>query len=176
MQVEKTEIKENNAEFAFRIKGLTNKANLTQGEISSRLNISPARVGNWFHGRNKPKSPIKEKLAELLDVSPSYLVDGIPDPSWQDRKDRIYRQARLEQTTVKESSPLFPDRTLNINPEFRPPRPVSSNLDKIDAHLLPWREAAAESPDVSSIVMGKLVQHFKPEELRELHKAFIEGT
>lgn len=53
---------------------------LTQADVIRLLpDVAPATVGHWFTGRRQPQLDNLRKLADILDVSMSALVDGDPD-------------------------------------------------------------------------------------------------
>jgi DNA-binding XRE family transcriptional regulator len=73
---------ENLDSFGVRLRGLAEERGLSQAEIARRLGIAhPARVGNWFQGKNKPREHAVA-LARLLGISTDFLLEGIlPDQS-----------------------------------------------------------------------------------------------
>ncbi|MFP4495178.1 MAG: helix-turn-helix domain-containing protein [Halochromatium sp.] len=66
--------------FPQRLKAARQRAGLTQTEIAARLGVSKALPGHWEAGRKVPGMAKLEALAELLDVSVSWLTgDKIGD-------------------------------------------------------------------------------------------------
>jgi HTH-type transcriptional regulator, cell division transcriptional repressor len=55
------------------------RLNLTQKDVADKLGVSRPAVATWENNYVEPKRKIVITLAELLDVSPSYLVDGDGD-------------------------------------------------------------------------------------------------
>lgn len=66
-----------------RLKNLRKKAGLTQKQIAEKLQVGQNSYSNWEKGKRTPIQPTIEKLAELLNTSPDYLLGktDIPDPN-----------------------------------------------------------------------------------------------
>lgn len=52
----------------------------TQLELSRRMGIQPMEVSNYERGANKPKNERAVLLAQVLGVSPAWLVFGVGEP------------------------------------------------------------------------------------------------
>jgi transcriptional regulator with XRE-family HTH domain len=57
------------AEIGKRIRDLRKEKNLTQQELSEKLNVSRSAVANWEGGRNYPDLDSIISLSDLLDIS-----------------------------------------------------------------------------------------------------------
>ena len=66
--------------FARRLRGFSEKAELSQAEISRRLKLGPPVVGNWFQARNLPESSILPALAAVLGCSIDDLFSANSPP------------------------------------------------------------------------------------------------
>ena len=60
--------------YPFRLRHLRKDNNFTQQDIANKLNVSQNAVYNWESGKREPSLEIIEKLAEIYNVSPSYIV------------------------------------------------------------------------------------------------------
>lgn len=70
--------------FGVRLQQLRTGAGLNQAEIAERMDVSAASVSSWEKGRARPKHDRIEKLAAILGVETSDLLqddppDGPPD-------------------------------------------------------------------------------------------------
>lgn len=78
-----TETQEENTEilrdFAWRLNACAERKGLSQVEIANQMGVKPPRVGNWFQGRNFPRSREKVQLAKLLGVTVDWLIQGVRD-------------------------------------------------------------------------------------------------
>lgn len=62
-------------DMSERIKFLRKKNNLTQEELSEKLGLGKAAIAKYETGRVKNiKRPMIEKMADIFDVSPAYLL------------------------------------------------------------------------------------------------------
>lgn len=61
--------------FSSRLKELREKRKLRISDIASRLGVSVSTYREWEYGREIKGEPY-EKLAEIFDVSISYLMTG----------------------------------------------------------------------------------------------------
>ena len=80
--------------FAFRLNQLASRNGLQQVDVAQRLGVKPARVGNWFQGRNLPRKAERVQLARMLGVTVDWLVNG------ETEKDRD-QVAEAEQARVE---------------------------------------------------------------------------
>lgn len=62
------------ANVAQKIKELRIEKNLTQKKLADLLNVSQNAVYNWENGKREPNSDIIEKLSDIFEVLPSYLM------------------------------------------------------------------------------------------------------
>lgn len=60
--------------FKERLKELRSEKNLTQKQLSKKLNVSEDCVYNWENGRSEPSITDLINLATILDVTIDYLV------------------------------------------------------------------------------------------------------
>ncbi|WP_196604599.1 helix-turn-helix domain-containing protein [Pectinatus haikarae] len=60
--------------IAKRIKTLRSEQNLTQRELSARLNLTPKMISFYELGQRTPPSDIIIKLTEIFNVSADYLL------------------------------------------------------------------------------------------------------
>lgn len=63
--------------FGMRFRMLTGYYNLTLKEIADKIGCAVSTVGMWSKGRIPASQTKIEKLAQILKVSPSYLISGI---------------------------------------------------------------------------------------------------
>lgn len=65
----------NNQLIGSRIKEARKKANITQKELATRLNLQSYQIiGQYESGIRKPKRERLEEIAKILDVNPRYLT------------------------------------------------------------------------------------------------------
>lgn len=57
------------------IKKLRKKRNLTQAELSEKINLSQSAVAKWENGECMPKAEMLPKLAKILNCSIDELFD-----------------------------------------------------------------------------------------------------
>ena len=62
--------------FGMRFRMLAGYYNLTLKEIADKIGCAVSTVGMWSKGRIPASQEKVESLAQLLNVSPSYLVSG----------------------------------------------------------------------------------------------------
>ncbi len=63
-----------NNTLGIRIKNLRQKANMTQLELSQKLNVSNTTLSQYENGIRIPSDDIKLKIADYFDVSVDYLL------------------------------------------------------------------------------------------------------
>jgi transcriptional regulator with XRE-family HTH domain len=63
--------------FGMRFRMLAGYYNLTLKEIADKIGCAVSTVGMWSKGRIPASQEKIEKLAQLLNVSPSYLISGV---------------------------------------------------------------------------------------------------
>ncbi len=59
------------------LKAMLEAANVTQGEAARTLGVCSQTLTHWCHGRNFPRVPEMERLAELLGCSLDDVIDGV---------------------------------------------------------------------------------------------------
>lgn len=57
-----------------RLKKLRNELNLTQRELSEKLNVSKGSIAMYETGKRSPDNDFLSKLADFFDVSTDYLL------------------------------------------------------------------------------------------------------
>lgn len=67
-----------------RIAALRRGANLSQGELARRLQVSPSAIGMYEQGRREPSGEILVALARTFGVTVDYLLTGQPSLQEQD--------------------------------------------------------------------------------------------
>ena len=60
--------------FKERLKELRIEKNLTQKQLSKKLNVSEDSIYNWENGRSEPSITDLINLSIILDVTIDYLV------------------------------------------------------------------------------------------------------
>ena len=83
--------------FPDKLKALRKEANLTQVEISKKLNISQPAYVDWEKGRTQPTPDKLPLLAEILHTSIDYLL-GKTD----ERKNPLESATVLFRSTIKD--------------------------------------------------------------------------
>lgn len=58
-----------------RIKLYREDRNFSQKEFAEKIGVSNSRVSNWEQGINRPDVDLLKKICEVLNVSPSELMD-----------------------------------------------------------------------------------------------------
>ncbi|WP_270623418.1 helix-turn-helix domain-containing protein [Streptococcus sanguinis] len=69
--------------FPERLKQLRKEAGLTQKQIAEKMQVGQNSYSNWEKGIRTPIKPTIEKLAEIFEVSPDYLLGTTDDPRTQ---------------------------------------------------------------------------------------------
>ena len=67
-----------------RIAALRRGANLSQGELARRLQVSASAIGMYEQGRREPSGEILVALARTFGVTVDYLLTGQPSLQEQD--------------------------------------------------------------------------------------------
>lgn len=85
-----------------RIRELRKKLDLTQFEVSTKLNVLPNRYNQWERGVTNPRPDAQKKLAEFFGVSIGYLMgydaDGAAfynNPEVEAYAERIHKDPNL---------------------------------------------------------------------------------
>lgn len=91
-----------------RIRLLRKQLNLTQAELAEKLGVKDSAVAKYENGRvtNIKRSVIK-KMADLFNVSPSYIMGYSEDDS--DKKDKTLKSFDLE--SIYKAIYLTPSKT-----------------------------------------------------------------
>ncbi|MDP1816706.1 MAG: helix-turn-helix domain-containing protein [Leadbetterella sp.] len=66
--------------FNVRLKRLMGLKNLNNSSLGRQINKVPSTVKNWVDGIGKPELNTLEDMAEILGVTPAYLLYGVEDP------------------------------------------------------------------------------------------------
>lgn len=93
--------------FPERLKNLRREADLTQKQVAEKLKVGQNSYSNWEKGIRTPIFPTIEKLAELFNVSPDYLL-GKTDSK------EVIEDNPLESATVLFRSTI---QDFNLTPE-----------------------------------------------------------
>lgn len=62
-------------EIGERIKLFREDRNMSQKDFAEKIGVSNSRVSNWEQGINRPDVDLLKKICEVLNVSPSELLD-----------------------------------------------------------------------------------------------------
>ena len=54
---------------------------MTQAELGEAIDISDKSVSAWENGNAVPRNKVLQRMAELFQVSPSYLMGWTDDPT-----------------------------------------------------------------------------------------------
>jgi len=76
-----------NNKFAQRLKELRRKINLSQTELGKLAGLHYTNIGRYERGLSLPSSEKLKALAEVLEVTTDYLIEG---------KGQIFAKARIE--------------------------------------------------------------------------------
>ena len=68
-----------------RIAALRRGANLSQGELARRLQVSPSAIGMYEQGRREPSAEILVALSRTFGVTVDYLLTGQPATEEEDK-------------------------------------------------------------------------------------------
>lgn len=60
--------------FSQRLKGLREKSDLSQSQLSSRLNIAKSTLAMYEIGQREPNFDTVIRIANFFDVSVDYLI------------------------------------------------------------------------------------------------------
>ncbi len=78
--------------FGDRLQRLRTKAGLNQAEVAKRMGVSAPSVSSWENGRARPKRGRVAKLAAILGVQTSDLLDDAAPEGFQQLIDRSREQ------------------------------------------------------------------------------------
>ena len=62
-----------------RIKELLKKSGMTQKELSERAKITEAAISHYIKGNRVPRATVLSKIAIVLNSTPEYILEGIPN-------------------------------------------------------------------------------------------------
>jgi transcriptional regulator with XRE-family HTH domain len=65
--------------FNVRLKRLMGLKNLNNSSLGRHIKKVPSTVKNWVDGIGKPEINTLELIAEILDVTPAYLLYGVEE-------------------------------------------------------------------------------------------------
>jgi transcriptional regulator with XRE-family HTH domain len=164
MQAKRTE---NLDAFAVRLRGLAERRDMSQAEITRQLGIkSPARVGNWFQGKNLPRG-YAPALARLLGTTTDFLLEGRYEPAL----DPLQKLSGAEDLRVGEPVASFggPRPPMRITPGHEPP--VSAPTEELcQEHLAEYLRRGRPIPGWIGHTYLELRDKFpldKPERLKQ---------
>jgi len=78
---------------------------ISQCELAEKMGVSQSTVGMWECGKNKPKYANLEKIASILDVPISDLLDGIKKGTPNGASDDVFEK-ELERTAPERVSEI----------------------------------------------------------------------
>jgi len=58
----------------MNLKGIREELNISQKDLSLKLNVSPTNIYNYENGRTEPSIDMLIKIADALNVSVDYLI------------------------------------------------------------------------------------------------------
>lgn len=111
MQDEKTE---NLSAFAVRLKSLMERRKIRPRDLVTELGVRSGNVSGWRAGDYFPKTELRPKLANLLGVSESFLIHGIPERTSDSLTGYLPPAVRLSK--IEEPSAPFGDRPMILLP------------------------------------------------------------
>lgn len=84
-----------NYEIGARIAKYRKAKNLSQRELAKLIGVSNTRVSNWEQGTHRPDVDILSDICNVLDVSPSELLDiHLSTDEFTERERRIINAYR----------------------------------------------------------------------------------
>lgn len=98
------------SDFAQRLRQLRKERKLTQAELGQRAGVHNVNLSRYERGSSEPSAETLKRLAEALEVSVGYLVEGsaeeIPsvrfeDPELRDQMHAIERLPEEDKQVVK---------------------------------------------------------------------------
>lgn len=85
------------------LKELRIKAGYTQQEVADILGVTKSTISKYEKGLRGINSNHFEKLSELYQVEPIYIITGKSNREWQEQIDRNVNQSQDEERTYWES-------------------------------------------------------------------------
>ena len=64
--------------FGERIKKLLNQKEMSQKELARRTGCTEAAISHYIKGDRIPRAVVLTKIAEVLDTTSEYIMDGTP--------------------------------------------------------------------------------------------------
>lgn len=106
------------SEATLRLKQIMEEKNITQSELASKSGVDQSHISRYLSGKYEPKSVQAQKLANVLGVSPVWLmgIEGVdrnnnPDPPTYENASPAEIQEALELLKLYKSANLR-DRSL----------------------------------------------------------------
>ncbi len=82
-------------EIGPRLRKYREEKDLSQKEFAKRIGVSNSRVSNWEKGINRPDVDILSRICEILEVSPSELLDvRLSEEDLNDQEKKLIVQYR----------------------------------------------------------------------------------
>ena len=63
-------------EFKNRLKEERNRKKLSQNELANTIGVHVTNISRYQRGKNRPTTDVLKKLADALDVTTDYLMNG----------------------------------------------------------------------------------------------------
>lgn len=103
-------------DFKDRLKELRVKKGISQNELARIIGVHVTNISRYERGENRPTSDVLAKLANALDVTADYLMDGsmddkaqstISDKELLSQFQRVEKLPREKKAVVKELIEAF---------------------------------------------------------------------
>ena len=108
--------KSNIVGFAERLKHLRQNKNLSQTELAETVGLRYAHIGRYERGLSQPSAQMLSRLADVLDVSADYLLNGNEeDAAVADLKDKELVAIFKEVDACSDEEKEFIKKVLKIN-------------------------------------------------------------
>lgn len=78
-ETETLDMAENITGFAERLRSLRKQKNLSQTELGQLAELHYTHIGRYERGTSRPSGDTLKRLADALDVSSDYLLEGASD-------------------------------------------------------------------------------------------------
>lgn len=78
-ETETLDMAENITGFAERLRSLRKQKNLSQTELGQLAELHYTHIGRYERGASRPSGDTLKRLADALDVSSDYLLEGASD-------------------------------------------------------------------------------------------------
>lgn len=66
-------------EFKDRLKEERNRKKLSQNELANTVGVHVTNISRYERGENRPTTDVLKKLADALEVTTDYLMNGSPN-------------------------------------------------------------------------------------------------